>query len=523
MTASIPYLMELGVDATWVSPFFKSAGKDGGYDIADYQDTDHDVGDIEELKVFLAAAKQSGLRTYADLVVSHTADTHPWFDASRSDKGDQTYIWHPGIDGRPPNNWLSVFPRREGDKAFAQSAWQWDAKRGEYFMHNFGTNQPNLNHDNPGVRELIKEKVIRHLLRLGFDGFRADAVYYMAHDPQFRDEARNPYYVDGKNTIYTQLQRERSMGDPLVYDYLREYAKVLNEPEFAGRGLAMMLEAYPRMDRRDPEYDPVPGYREFYNRLPSNVAPFYFELATWDANTPAKVHQKAIDDFMALHRPGELMVWPLGNHDKPRIASRLGMSAARGAAVLQMSLPGSVVIYQGDEYGQENVSAARGLQDRHLGRDVARTPMHWNAGPNAGFSRASPEELFLPVGADYREVNIEAQRNDPGSMLSLYKGMIRARKEVEALGDPENYGKIESPHPDVVTFAREAKDGERAGTVLVLANYGNQELQLNMQHAAAKGTRLLSSAHVIEPAIEQPFALDEIRLAPHETLLIRTD
>jgi alpha-glucosidase len=527
MRERLGHLTELGVDGAWVSPFYDSPFEDGGYDISDYTSVHPMFGTMQDFREFMAAAKSRDLKVYGDLVISHCSSQHERFVASRHDMADQTFIWHQGQPDAPPNNWLSVFPEWQPDgaggfKPFKHSAWQWDDVRRQYYLHNFATHQPNWNHEDPAVRHMLKEDAIRFWLREGLSGFRMDAVYYMGHDLQWRNEEANPYYVEGVNSLYTQLKRERSMGDPSTFRYLREYVDVLSEVEFAAADPFMMIEAYPTIDRRDPAYDPIPGYRALYDALPKGrAAPFYFEMTThWDATA----HQKAIEDFMAALQPGDVPVWPLGNHDKRRIASRLegGLVAARGAAMLQLSLPGKAIIYQGDEYGQPDVPEAFRMQDPFLGRDVARAPMRFDGSINAGFSTAPPDKLVLPVGEGYQELNIEAQQHEPNSTLNLYRRMIALRKSHPALKQADNFQHVQRAHDQTVVFARSAPDGERAGSVLVVANYGNQALTLNMGHVAAKGRVIISSAEV-HPAHEELLELDALQVRPHETVLIQTD
>jgi alpha-glucosidase len=467
----LPYLAELGIDAIWLSPIFPSPMADFGYDIADYTGIDRLFGTLADFDRLLAAAHESGLKILLDLVPNHTSDQHPWFLASRSSRRHPKrnwYIWRdPGPDGGPPNNWLSEF---------GGGAWEFDRASGQYYYHAYLKQQPDLNWRTPQVRRAIYD-VMRFWLRRGVDGFRVDVLWHLIKDDQFRDNPPNPAFGPGRPP-HEALVPLYTTDRPEMQEVVAEMRSVVDE--FEDRLLIGEI------------YLPVERLVAYYGRdLRGAHLPFKFTLlsAPWYAGTIARL----IDDYEAALPPGGWPNWVLGNHDRPRIASRVGREQARLAAMLLLTLRGTPTIYYGDEIGMLQVPIAPAqVQDPFekrvpgigVGRDGCRTPMQWDATSNAGFSIAPP---WLPVADDFRHENVENQRRDPTSMLNLYRRLIALRRARNAL-TIGSYRPIKAAE-EVLIFVREAGQDR----VLVALNMGNEPVAASFASTGTAGTLLLSS------------------------------
>ncbi len=413
----LDYLEWLGVDAVWISPIYPSPMADFGYDISDYRGIHPTFGTMEDFDRLLTAAHERGLKVILDLVPNHTSDQHPWFQESRSSLDNPKrdwYIWKdPAPDGGPPNNWRSVF---------GGSGWAYDEATDQYYYHAFLKEQPDLNWRNPEVREAMYD-VMRFWLEKGVDGFRVDVMWHMIKDDQFRDNPPNPdYYPDQPE--HSRLIPAYSEDQPEVQEVVAEMRSVVDE--YGARVLIGEI------------YLPIDRLVAYYGHEGSGAhLPFNFQLITlpWDAR---RIHG-AINEYEGALPPDGWPNWVLGNHDKPRIASRVGEDQARVAAMLLLTLRGTPTMYYGDEIGMQNVEIPpdqiqdpRAMNEPNIdvGRDPYRTPMQWTAEPTAGFTSGSP---WLPVAEDSRWRNVEAQREDPTSLLSLYRALIRLRKAEPAL------------------------------------------------------------------------------------------
>ena len=413
----LPYLSDLGVDAIWISPIFPSPMADHGYDISDYTGIDPLFGTRDEFDALLAAAHARGLKVLLDLVPNHTSDRHPWFRESGSSRARARrdwYIWRdPARDGGPPTNWRS---------AFGGSAWQLDEGTGQYYYHAFLPAQPDLNWRNPAVRAAIHE-VMRFWLRRGVDGFRVDVIWHLLKDDQFRDNPPNPAFQSGQPPDHAVIP-VHTTDLPEVHDAIAGLRRVLDE--FPDRVLIGEI------------YLPIERLVTYYGRdLEGAHMPFNFALleAPWRARDLAKL----IDDYEAALPPGGWPNWVLGNHDRPRIAGRVGPEQARIAAMLLLTLRGTPTIYYGDEIGMPQVPIPadrvcdpleRNLPGIGCGRDGARTPMQWDATPHAGFS---PVEPWLPVAPGHATDNVEHERLDPTSTYNLYRRLIAVRRRSPSL------------------------------------------------------------------------------------------
>jgi alpha-glucosidase len=461
ITARLDYLAELGVDAIWLSPFYPSPGVDGGYDVSDHRDVDPTLGTLADADVLLAQAHARGIRVVVDFVANHTSERHPWFVESRGSRANPKrdwYLWRDGKrDGAPPNNWRSVF---------GGPAWSLDPRTGQYYYHAYLAEQPDLNWRNPQVRRAML-RVLRFWLRRGVDGFRIDALRHLIKDDRWRDNPPNPGYRAGGNP-YDALLPVYSADRPEIHQVVAAIRRVLDD---ADGERVMVGELYLPIDRLVRYY----GQHGRGVHLPSNMHLL---------STPYRAEQIAalIDRYEAALPEGAWPNWVLGNHDRHRIATRVGGEQARVAAMLLLTLRGTPTLYYGDELGMRDVPIPAGrLRDAFernvpgigVGRDPERTPMQWDASPNAGFCPQGVQP-WLPVADDYRTVNVAAQARDPGSMLSLYRRLIALRHRERALA--VGCYRLAFAGGDLLAYAR-----EHAGRRLLVAlNLGRQPQVLDL-------------------------------------------
>ncbi|MCA1377849.1 MULTISPECIES: alpha-amylase family glycosyl hydrolase [unclassified Bradyrhizobium] len=413
----LPYVKSLGVDAIWLSPIFPSPMADFGYDISDYVGIEPLFGTMADFDALLAAAHDNGLKLILDLVPNHTSDLHPWFTESRSSRDNPKrdwYIWRdPAPGGGVPNNWLSEF---------GGSAWAFDEATGQYYYHAFLAQQPDLNWRNPDVRKAIYD-VMRFWLDKGVDGFRVDVIWHLIKDAEFRDNPANPHYVEGRppnEKILTQY----STDQPEVHDVIAEMRRVTDS--YGARVLIGEI------------YLPLHRLVAYYgNDLTGAQMPFNFALLStfWSARSIEKI----IEDYEKALPRGAWPNWVLGNHDRPRVASRVGPEQARVAAMLLLTLRGTPTLYYGDEIGMHQLAIApedvrdpfeKNVPGIGVGRDGCRTPMQWDSSNFAGFSQARP---WLPLPEDHIRENVANLEADPRSILNLYKRLIGLRKSCPPL------------------------------------------------------------------------------------------
>ena len=449
ITGRLDYLAWLGVDAIWLSPFYPSPMKDFGYDVADYTDVDPLFGTMADFDELLAAAHDRGIRVVIDYVPNHTSDQHPWFVESRSSRDNPKadwYIWRdPKPDGSLPNNWVSMF---EG------SSWEWDATREQYYLHSFLPEQPDLNWRNPEVRAAMFDAA-RFWLDRGVDGFRIDVAPLVLKDPELRDNPPNP--DDSEWARLGSWSRQLHVND-------------LNHPDMHElyRSFRAMLDAYPgdRVSIGELHHPDYATWAEYYGERQDEIhVPFNFHL-TYSPWTDVAV-RAAIEGVEGVLPPGAWASWVLGNHDQPRFASpgRAGREQAKAGMLLLLTLRGTPTIYYGEEIGMVDVPVATAdsrdpleKRDPGRGRDPERSPMQWDASPNAGFtdSQATP---WLPIAADAEAVNVAGQAEDPDSILTLTRRLLNLRKEHEVLrlGDFERFGPTP---PGTYAFRRISSAGQ---------------------------------------------------------------
>ena len=448
ITQRLAHVAALGADAVWLSPVFKSPMKDFGYDVSDYRDIDPLFGTLDDFRELVRHAHSLGLKVMIDQVFSHTSDQHPWFIESRASHDNPRadwYVWADARDdGTPPNNWLSIF---------GGSAWQWDTRRLQYYMHNFLVSQPDLNFHNPQVRAAVLDDV-RFWLELGVDGYRLDTANFYFHDQALRN---NP----GRG----QPDPNDASVDP-VNPYSRQYHVYdKSRPENLGflKELRALLDRYPgsTMVGEIGDDDSLARIAEYTQGGDKLHMAYSFDL--FAANHSATFLHGLLEKFMATVGDG-WPCWALSNHDVVRVATRWGGAEPdarllRLAAAFQMSLRGSPCIYQGDELGLTEVDIpfeqlldpyGKAMWPEFKGRDGCRTPMPWEAQQTqGGFSPAQP---WLPLPPQHLALAADAQRADPHSLLNFYTGLIhwRAQHPVLVQGDMQ----LLPLHPQVLAFER---------------------------------------------------------------------
>jgi alpha-glucosidase len=485
----------LGVDAIWISPFYPSPMADFGYDVSDYCGVDPVFGDLAKFDQLLATAHDRGLRVIIDYVPNHTSDHHPWFEAARDSRQDPKrdwYIWaDPGQGGSPPNNWGS---------AFGGPAWSLDGTTGQYYLHQFLPEQPELNWRNPAVEQAMFE-VLRFWLDRGVDGFRMDVIGMISKDAQLRDNPSNSKAAPGlaPNDIFGSQLHLHNEDQDEVHAILRRMRRLLDDYE--GRcaigELGYTLERWVR----------------YYGENDELHLPFNFRLMEqpWKADAI----RRSVEELEAVL---PLWAWPsyvLGSHDAPRLASRIGQAQARTAAMLLLTLRGTPTIYQGDELGLEDGTLAphqlRDPQGLRLGashsRDPGRTPMQWDTSPHAGFSTVEP---WLPVADDHTTHNVAVDSTDPNSTLNLYRRLLRYRRATLAL-QIGSYTTVDVGSDDCFGYLR----GHPQGSCVVALNFAASERHVSLP--GGHGGRVALSTH-IRPTDTEPTT--RLALRPHEGIIV---
>ncbi len=503
----LDYLAGLGVDALWISPFFKSPMKDFGYDVADYVSVDPVFGNMEDFKSLLAASHKRGLRVVVDLVLNHTSDEHPWFRearASRDSPKHDWYIWKPLPDvgpRRPPNNWISLFELR--------SAWYENPQTRECYLATFTRNQPEVNWRNPELRQAMYG-VLRAWLDLGVDGFRLDVATGYFKDELFRS---NPF----KASLVPDLLQEHlyDRNRPEVHGVFRDFRRIAD----SYRGRVLVAEPHGQDRALAASCHGTAGDElhmafnfEFLTR-PWGAAAFRDSARRWYAALP----------------PGAWPSFTLSNHDQSRHIHRYRKGPdteprARAAAAMLLTLRGTPFLYYGEEIGMGCVRLPRSaLRDplgirtwplSGFGRDPERTPMQWDASDRAGFTAGEP---WLPANPDYPVRNVAAQENDEGSLLVFYKSLLALRRRYAALrsGDLEFLG----DDPDILAYRRSpTRDADRAEPepgALVVINFSGGRRTFELP----EGGRVLAGTDRTEGSALRAGTLE---LAGNEVLILET-
>jgi alpha-glucosidase len=470
--SKLDYLEWLGIDAIWISPIFPSPMADFGYDVSNYTEIDPIFGTLADFDGLLADVHRRGMKLLLDYVPNHTSDQHPWFIESRASRQNAKrdwYIWRDAApDGGPPNNWRANF---------GGGAWEWDEKTEQYYYHAFLKEQPDLNWRNPAVRRAMLD-VLRFWLDRGVDGFRVDVMHHLVKDTDFRDNPPNPQWQAGMSP-YRELLTTYTVDLPEVQEIVAAMRGVIEE--YDDRMLVGEI------------YLPVERLMAYYGASGKGAhLPFNFQLIRlpWQAKAIAA----AVERYEALLPANAWPNWVLGNHDKPRIASRAGAAQARVAAMLLLTLRGTPTLYYGDEIGMHDVPIPPELiQDPFeknvpglgLGRDPVRTPMQWTNDRWAGFSTNRP---WLPLADDFFQINVAAERAEPSSLLSLYRRLIDLRRALPALSVGE-YAALPS-HDDLMAYIRRA-NGSR---FLIVLNFSDAGRVFDLAALAARA-RLRLSTH----------------------------
>ena len=494
----LDYLSWLGVDTLWLSPIYPSPMADFGYDITNYQAVDPLFGSLDDFDRLLQDLHQRDMKLVLDFVPNHTSDEHPWFQASRASRDDARrdwYIWRdPAPGGGPPNNWTSFF---------GGSAWQFDVDSGQYYLHMFDVKQPDLNWRNPLVRQAMYD-ALRFWLGRGVDGFRVDVIWMMIKDDQWRDNLERPDWKPG-DAPYARQDGRYTENQPEVHQVIREMREVINEYDnrvFIGE-----------------IYLPMPQLMEYYGLALDEVhLPFNFqflEMPSWQAQEI----RRCVDRYKSALPEGAWPNWVLGNHDRPRIADRIGREQARIAQMLLLTLRGTPTCYYGDELSMlgalvppEAIHDPQGKENPLHGRDPERSPMQWQSGPNGGFTMPDIHP-WLPLSADYQTYNVTSEQTDTRSSLMLVKNLLTLRRSLPAL----NIGGYQSVDgvPDVcfVYLREHAKQ-----RYLIALNCSSAEQTLHCPQFG-HGRVLLSTQLDYEGATD----LSEFHLRANEGWIIELD
>ena len=485
--SKLDYLKELGINVIWMSPVYKSPNDDNGYDISDYQDIMTEFGTMEDFDELLAAAHERGIRIVMDLVVNHTSDEHPWFIESRSSKENPKrdyYIWRDAVDGHEPNNWGS---------AFSGSAWEWDEKTQMYYLHCFSKKQPDLNWENPKVRDDVFA-MMDWWCRKGIDGFRMDVISMISKKDGLPD-------VPTDGGLYGNCMYGTCNG-PHVHEYLQE----MNQ---------RVLSKYDLMTVGECAGVTIEEAKKYANAEGTELnMVFQFEHTSLDSGTMDKWCKKPIPlqelkaNLSKWENELEGKAWNslyFCNHDQPRIVSRLGddspLSAKCIATVLHM-MQGTPYVYQGEELGMtncpfgsienyrdlESINAYHELTEAGLrqpeelleciaykSRDNARTPMQWNSSKNGGFTDGTP---WIMVNPNYKEINAEQEMADPDSVFHYYQHLIALRRS-SSWSDIIVYGHYEllaPENPQVFAYTREY-EGRK---LLVICNLSSEKVSFEI-------------------------------------------
>ena len=520
ITGKLDYLKELGINVIWLRPVYKYPNADNGYDIADYQDIMAEFGTMDDFDELLAAAHERGIRIVMDLVVNHTSDEHKWFVESRSSKDNAKrdyYIWREAKDGNVPNNWGSCF---------SGSAWEWDETTQMYYLHCFSKKQPDLNWDNPKVRDEVF-RMMTWWCDKGIDGFRMDVISMISKPAGLPDapKAEGALYADCMFTC----------NGPHVHEYLQEMNK-------------KVLSRYDIMTVGECAGVTIEEAKKYANAGGTELnMVFQFEHVGLDSGAADKWQKDRMslpalkENLTKWQNELDEVAWNsvfFCNHDQPRVVSRIGdnsPASAKCIATMLHMMQGTPYVYQGEELGMtncpfgpignyrdiESINAYRELTEAGLreqeellsciaykSRDNARTPMQWNDGPNAGFSSGTP---WIMVNPNYTEINAEKEQKDPFSVYHYYRRLIALRRDSE-WSELIVYGRYELLLPDdeeIYAYTR-TLDGRK---LLVLCNLSDHERCVKLPEGFAPKAVLICSTEDI------PALLPETEMAPWQAVV----
>ncbi|MDP4103997.1 MAG: alpha-glucosidase [Bacillota bacterium] len=518
ITSKLDYLKELGIDVIWISPMYKSPNDDNGYDISDYQDIMDEFGTMADFNKLLEEVHNRGMKLILDLVINHTSDEHPWFMESRSSKDNSKrdwYIWRDAKDGKEPNNWESIF---------SGSAWKYDLVTNQYFMHLFSERQPDLNWENPEVRNALYE-MVNWWLDKGIDGFRVDAISHIKKEPGLSDMP-NPKKVDYVPCFPKMMNVEG------IDEFLTEFSqKTIKNYDIMTVGEANGV----GIDDADKWVGEENGY---FNMI------FQFEfLGLWEKEQDGTIDVPAIKKNLTKWQKGlEGRGWNalfIENHDQPRRVSSWGndkkywKESAKMLGALYFLMKGTPYIYQGQEIGMTNVQfpsiedyndvgmvnyykveTAKGRpQDEIMKviwkkcRDNSRTPMQWDSGSMGGFTTSN--HTWLKLNSNYKEINVAEQLEDPNSILNFYKKLIHLRKNNE-LFVYGNYELLLANHPRLFVYCRKLR-GKKA---IIINNFSEKptrfKVPANVSYSSSE--LVINNYNGAEQKLQKEFTLK-----PYET------
>ncbi|XP_012283007.1 maltase 2 [Orussus abietinus] len=470
--SKLDHIKDTGAAAFWISPINRSPMVDFGYDVSNFTDIDPIYGTLADFEDLIAQANSVGLKIILDFVPNHSSTQHEWFQKSvkRIKPYDEYYVWKDAkvVDGKryPPNNWLSIF---------SGTAWEWNEERQQYYLHQFGPTQADLNYRSSYLNQEMKN-ALQFWLERGIGGFRIDAANFMFEDSQFLDEPPSnitgltPGDSDSLDHIYTQNLQQ-------TYEVIKSWRELLNEyAKEHDTDLKLMLTEV---------YAPINDVTKYY-RYGVNV-PFNFMFVTGLNNqSTAADFKKSIDTWIDNIPSGDYMPnWVVGNHDNPRAATRFGTLRADQTSILAMTLPGVAVVYNGDEIGMEDTDvswedtvdpsglSAGPIQYKIKSRDPERTPFQWDDTKDAGFSTAS--KTWLPINPNYKTLNLAAEEKAPVSHYSVFKDLVKLRKlPVLQNGSLENVLVTDS----VLGIVRRLKDSP---PVVILVNFSDSPTVVDAQ------------------------------------------
>jgi alpha-glucosidase len=497
ITSRLDYIKRLGVDAIWITPFFPSPNVDFGYDVADYTNVAPEYGTLQDWDRLVAEAKKLGIRILVDFVLNHTSDQHPWFKESRSSRDNPKrdwYVWRSGPrPGEPPTHWTSIF---------GGYTWTWDEKTEQWYYHIFAPQQPDVNWRNPNLKKAMFD-VIRFWLDHGASGFRLDATPYLFEDPAYPDDPHPPQ-AGGPAAL-----EPYNSGRPENHQVLREMRKILdgysNDPVLLGESSTATIEDLAK----------VYGQNRDEIQLPMDF--LFGNLTVLDA----QLFKKQVD-AAETQLGGQPPVFFFSSHDHPRQWSTFGDGKhndqiAKLTAALTLAQRGCVLLYYGEEIGMGTMPAGElklvptgPKRPRADERDGERTPMQWNSGVNAGFSKGLP---WLPVESGYERYNVQKEEGDSSSIYSWYSNLIRLRHENAALRDGV-YVSLESGNRDVFAFGRKAGAKD---LVLVVLNTSAREQQVEITGMPA-GWPSFRKILMASPAADAPISQSFV-VAPYGVLI----
>ncbi|MDR3771803.1 MAG: alpha-glucosidase [Terracidiphilus sp.] len=515
ITQRLDYLKKLGVDAIWLSPVYPSPQVDFGYDISDYKNIDPQYGTLADFDRLIAEANKRHIRILMDMVMNHTSDKHEWFIQSRSSRTNpyrDWYMWHDGKGqtaadkGEPPNNWQSDF---------GHSAWEWDEKTRQYYYHKFYIQQPDVNWDNPKIHEAFKD-IVGFWLKRGVGGFRFDAITTLFEDPEMRDEDvlldkdGKSYRNDYGDIALNDTRTNNLPGTHPVMQEFRAFSDTFNSPKFPGTRVLIGETYLPNIAELAKQYGPL-GKPEFHLPMDTQVG-FINKLDVAQFRAKLNDVETAID--------GNIPLLVFDNHDNPRLDARYGdgvhdADIQRVISTMLFANRGTALFYYGDEIGmkttpptrKEDVKDPVGLTGwpKDKGRDGERTPMQWDSGSNAGFTKAGVAP-WLPVPPTYTTVNVKAEESDPNSLFAWYQSLIRLKKTNPAFAHGDNV-MLDTANTKVLSWMRQAAG---APSIVVSVNFTAepQTVSLSVPGAAGKLKTLLKT-----PGGSDPASLGQIQLA----------